>query len=823
MIEFLCNIDNKSYKAKPTGQEIGSIVKRMKCRERTSTMTANTLSEIIKSGKSFTTAALNGTTEADFISQQLAVVDIDNDKKDIPIMTVEGAINTLAAHGIPYSFIYYSFSHSTDTPKFRIVIILDKEITDPNEARRLNKYMISLFPQADESCFNLDRFYYGTNKKLPTDVHDRAAKIIIPEPDPVQKRPTPEQPKQEPRRPSAAGEFDLTQAIRDFNLLEYVEQTTGTQGMKKGKDFLFNPCPVCRHKDDFYIDTDRNVYKCHSAANGTGGNIITYLEQTRKLDRKAAREYFIYDICGQDRDAQKQEFKKKRRENTVKDKIPAHPKLINKLREIQPQNKYYWNDLGSSRLFAEIFSDYFKYNYTAKSWYVFDGKKWIEDVGSAKALKQFENLYDALLTHTTTIEDIKKKTDYLSYVLRLGKASERNRILEDAENLCAVSKDDFDKNNDLFNCQNGTLNLKTFKFAKHNPADLLTKISNVHYDEKAKSPRFESFMNEVMQGDAEKTEYLQKAFGYGLTANTHYETCFILYGATKRNGKSTLASTMMYMLGDYALDMKPETLAIKKNVDSRQASGDLARLDGCRFLNVSEPQKRLLLDVTLLKQMTGRNPITARNLYEREFTFYPTFKIFMDTNHLPLVTDDDLFVSDRINIITFDRHFEEHERDTTLKDRLITQENISGIFNWCLQGLNKFIDDGLKPPQTVKDATTEYKDESDKIGNFINDCLERKQGENCKVGDVYFIYEQWCGTNGYGCENSQNFNAELRYKKILAKHGYVNGVSYKNVVRGYIIKKNAETNETPPPSDKDAPPKYGKAEDLQTEMEYPHF
>jgi len=52
-----------------------------------------------------------------------------------------------------------------------------------------------------------------------------------------------------------------------------------------------------------------------------------------------------------------------------------------------------------------------------------------------------------------------------------------------------------------------------------------------------------------MQRDTVKIEYLQKAIGYGITADTSLETCFILYGATTRNGKSTLVETIMHMLG----------------------------------------------------------------------------------------------------------------------------------------------------------------------------------------------------------------------------------------------------------------------------------
>jgi putative DNA primase/helicase len=129
---------------------------------------------------------------------------------------------------------------------------------------------------------------------------------------------------------------------------------------------------------------------------------------------------------------------------------------------------------------------------------------------------------------------------------------------------------------------------------------------------------------------------------------------------------------------------------MKQNKDSRQASGDIARLNGCRFLNASEPPKRMIFDVALLKTLLGRDTITARHLHEREFEFVPIFKLVINTNFLPLITDDYMFSSGRINVITFDRHFEPHEQDRILKTRLREPENISGLFNWCLVGLRLF-------------------------------------------------------------------------------------------------------------------------------------
>ena len=241
---------------------------------------------------------------------------------------------------------------------------------------------------------------------------------------------------------------------------------------------------------------------------------------------------------------------------------------------------------------------------------------------------------------------------------------------------------------------------------------MLTKMSNINYDPEARSVEFEKFLHEIMEDDIDKIKFLQRILGYALTDDTSGECCFILYGPTTRNGKSTLVETMAYMLGGssgYALNMNPDTLAQKQNNDGRQASGDIARLRGCRFLTVREPSNNMLLDVGLLKTLLGRDTITARHIYEREMQFIPSFKLFMNTNFLPIISDDTLFASGRILVVPFNRHFDETSQDKTLKERLKKENNISGLFNWCIKGLKSFRKIGLSVPPCIINATDIYR------------------------------------------------------------------------------------------------------------------
>ena len=467
------------------------------------------------------------------------------------------------------------------------------------------------------------------------------------------------------------------------------------------------------------------------------------------------------------------------------------------LRRMRPE-EYKWNDQGISQLFAELYKDQLRYNATAKEWYRYDGRIWTEDTGGMYAAKLAKVVADALLIYCANMQDEQKRAGYVKFVSKYGQYSNRRTMVEDARSENYITRDDLDKNGSFFNCLNGVLNLDTLELLPHRPDFLLSKISNVVYNPDARSDRFEQFIDEIMQGNKEKIDYLQKTLGYALTVDTSLETCWLWYGATTRNGKSVLAETIMYMLGSsegYALSMPPETLAQRKTKDTRQASGDIARLDGCRFLNASEPPKRMLFDSALLKTLLGRDTITARHLYEREFEFVPRFKLFINTNFLPLIQDDTLFSSGRVNVITFDRHFEPWEQDQRLKDKLKTPENISGIFNWCLEGLRRYREEGLRPPAAVTGATAQYRKSSDKIQNFMDDCLEHT-GRNSSAGKVYKRFVEWCGECGLGAESKRNFFEELKTKGVFGDRGMVNGAQVFNIIIGYELIEDG-----PPPPD----------------------
>ena len=161
-----------------------------------------------------------------------------------------------------------------------------------------------------------------------------------------------------------------------------------------------------------------------------------------------------------------------------------------------------------------------------------------------------KTLADTLLIYASTISDDKRGQNYVEYIAKLGRLRNRKTMIEDAKDKYYICNDDLDKDIYLLNCQNCVIDLRNFKKLEHDANLLLSKVSNIYYNPDAKSEDFNKFMNEIMQNNQEKIEYIQKILGYSLTGDTREETCYILYGNTTRNGKSTLVETISYMLGN---------------------------------------------------------------------------------------------------------------------------------------------------------------------------------------------------------------------------------------------------------------------------------
>lgn len=463
--------------------------------------------------------------------------------------------------------------------------------------------------------------------------------------------------------------------------------------------------------------------------------------------------------------------------------------IVDFLKRVNPVNnpKYPWTDLGAGQLFADCFKDIAHYVPRRKSWFTYSGGVWEPDAEGMKAMEYCKAAAKAMLVYASDIQDDQKRQDFLKFCGKWQSRKGRETFLKDAQGTYCLNMDEFDTDPYTFNCQNGTLHLDTMEFTPHKPSDLLTKISNASYDPEARCPRFETFVNEICSGDRDKAKFLQKAMGYALSGDTRYECFFILYGATSRNGKGTLCESVLNVMGNYGCATKPESIGIKQYNNSQAPSEDIARLAGVRYVNISEPEKGLVLNSAQIKTMTGNDTITARFLHENSFDFKLQCKIFINTNHQPVINDIPMFSSGRVKVIPFNRHFDEAEQDHTLKEEFLKPENQSAILNWLLEGYRMLCEEGLEMPESVRAAIDEYRHDSDKIMLFVEEMMEHGDQYESRSAEVYNAYRDWCYRNGYGTENMKNFNQAIRRIATIVQKRPVGGGNPTSIILGYKL------------------------------------
>ncbi|MDO4549318.1 MAG: phage/plasmid primase, P4 family, partial [Clostridia bacterium] len=466
-------------------------------------------------------------------------------------------------------------------------------------------------------------------------------------------------------------------------------------------------------------------------------------------------------------------------DDTVPDLSALHP-------DTNP--RYAWTDIGGANLFADCFRATARFVPERKMWYIYDGCVWRPDTGNLRAMQLCKKLADQLLTYAVTIADESLREQYIGYARKWQLRRAREIILKDAADVYPIEMAQFDRDKYLFNVRNGTVDLRDGGFRAHRPDDMITKCAAVAFDPTARCERWECFINEVMCGDDEKAGYFQKALGYSLTGDTRYECLFIVYGKTTRNGKSSALETILTMLGDYGRTSRPETIAVRQMANSSGPSEDIARLAGVRFVNINELDRKLSLSASTVKSLTGNDSICARYLNENSFTFKPAFKLFINTNYLPVVSDMTLFTSGRLKIIPFDRHFGEEEQDKSLKTTLALPENLSGILNWCLEGWKKLCEEGFDMPASIRRATEDYHSDSDKLALFIEDMLVKDDHGEVRTAAVYEVFANWCRDNGYCAESKRSLNAMLHSVATIERKRPKSGGDKTTMLLGYRLK-----------------------------------
>ena len=451
---------------------------------------------------------------------------------------------------------------------------------------------------------------------------------------------------------------------------------------------------------------------------------------------------------------------------------------------VATSKNYAMTDTGAAQRMYDHYKKVIRYSYNRKKWYYWTGKKWdIDDNGRIKSLA--DTICKEIKRDAFNAPDDDARDELLKYANKLEQSRNKEAMIKECQHLedIPVSPDDFDSYQGYLNCQNGIVNLKNGELMPHDPYFMMSKICNCEYDMSGRKPeRWLTFLDEVTNGDKQLQEYIQKSVGYSLSGSTQEQCAYFLYGVGN-NGKSTFLETISDMLGTYASNAQPDTLMLQSRIGSSGggANSDIARLKSARFVTCEEPTEGIRLNEGLLKQLTGGSKITCRFLYGDEFEYTPEFKIWVATNHKPVIRGTDLGIWRRIRLVPFEVSIPKEKVDKNLKFKL--RKEFPQILAWAVEGCIKWIKEGIGMPQCVMQATRDYQSEMDLVKSFMDECviIDYNSDATVMASDMFSLYTKWANINNeYGGMSSKKFLAEFS-KKVPDKGRNGKGTYFEHI------------------------------------------
>ena len=439
-----------------------------------------------------------------------------------------------------------------------------------------------------------------------------------------------------------------------------------------------------------------------------------------------------------------------------------------KTKKIMPRS---WDDQGRGLRMRDQFATVLKFNAVDKKWFFFNGSYWQEDIGNQRVELAAERVANSIkkekpeLSFSTKTDEDKAMNEWYRFQKDSRSHMAKMHMIDEFKKYVIVKHGEFDKEDMLLNTESGYVDLSNGELHDHEIDKNFSHQTLAEYSDNVDAPLWEKFLNQIFNSDEELIHYVQKAIGYSFTGSVDEQCLFILNGRG-RNGKSVFSNVISDVAGNYAKQMNVQTIVAKKN-QSGSANSDIARLEGARIVTSSELNEGDRFDESLVKQLTGGDKILARFLYGSEFEYKPKFKIWMATNHLPIIRGTDDGIWRRIKIIPFNIQIPKEKVDKKLEYKL--KAEYTGILNWIVQGAIMWQQEGLEDPEAVKQVIETYRAEMDPLDAFLEECCTTGQNYSIKAREMYDAYHEWAKESEEYKMSLNKFGREMSKKLLRVK------------------------------------------------------
>lgn len=411
------------------------------------------------------------------------------------------------------------------------------------------------------------------------------------------------------------------------------------------------------------------------------------------------------------------------------------------------------------RISTDLYNEYVEYE-----------KMWMEhyynnlsDDEKAEKQEEHKKVHESLSKMYCRLKTTKFKNDIMKSAQELFYYDDRTKtkfleMLDEKRDLIGFKNGVFDLSAPVLDKQgNPVLDSKGREckgiFRDGKPDDyisLSTNINYIPYNPKSEYTfRCIKFIREIFP-ETDMYEYILTLFSYFITGFTSEEKFWIFIG-NSANGKTKLLELLKHAMGDYYGTMMPTILTTKRGA-SDNASPELAKTKGKRFISISEPEKSDVIQGGFTKLISGGDPISCRKLFKDPIEFKPQFKMAMLTNYFLAIntTDDGIFR--RLRAGECKTKFCDNPEPGNIYQCKIDMKIAESLPLWAEAFMsilihyytNTYIHEGLKEPEQVKVYTRKYQEDVDTLLAYVNEFIVEDKPDNLlRMKEVYTHFKHW--------------------------------------------------------------------------------
>ena len=348
----------------------------------------------------------------------------------------------------------------------------------------------------------------------------------------------------------------------------------------------------------------------------------------------------------------------------------------------------------------------------------------------------------------------------------------------------------------------GEYDLRTGDVHPARKESLCTRITAASPSEEG-AEMWNDFLHKLTCDDASLETYLQYVAGMSLIGKVYKEGLILGYGSGS-NGKSSFFNALQYALGEYGSSIDVKVLTTQKGKNIGPA---LATLRGKRLVIAAESDENDRLSLSVIKQVTSRDDIVGEEKFKAPMKFKPSHTLTMYTNFLPRIGSTDEGSWRRIAVVPFKASFKGSSDDKTFSERLQTEAGGAAL-GWAIAGAVKFVKAGFNLPEchAVTEATSEYREDSDWLGRFLEESVTTGPGFILGARVLYSKYATWAEDVGESFIRPEpQFRREMLSRGFRSEHRHYGTVWLGIKLAGPTDELNWSRESNTGPANEEAP------------------